>query len=117
MIQREKYSNIGIIAIHRKEGNVTFDIALLPAFGFEVDVVVVADVLDAVVKNPDDVCCAVAGRELSAGSDVERVPTIMVVSVRFEVVEDGIGILDVAEGKGEANEPDMWSSLKNGEKP
>jgi len=57
-------------------------------------------------------CCTTVESE-----DVESVPTVIVSVAEEESVRDeGIGMADVADGRGEAKEPDMPSSLKNGEK-
>lgn len=99
-----------ITAKHCEEGEAT-NIALLVIVGLEVDAVSEGD--DSDVKNPDDDGWVVT--ELNGGRDVKRVPmVIVVVSVPAEVVCDGMGMEDVAAGTGEANEPDMPSSLHRG---
>lgn len=88
--------------------------------GAEVDDVI--DIGDVDVRKVEDCCeevedcCTVEER---LGPDVWSVPTVIVVAmpaVEDSVREDGIRMVDVADGRGEAKEPDIRSRLKNGEK-
>jgi len=84
------------------------------------DAVVVADDDDEVdVANFDET--GVADREDKGAREVLRVPTVIVAISVFREEErvrlEGMGMVDVADGRGEANDPDIWSSLKSGEKP
>lgn len=60
----------------------------------------------------------VADSEVREERDVDSVPTVSVdIAVALDEDPDecwsvdGMGIVDVADGNGEENEPDIWSSL------
>lgn len=47
--------------------------------------------------------------------DVERVPTVLVLATTLLeacATDDGIDLVDVSEGTGDDNEPDIFSSLQ-----
>lgn len=57
-----------------------------------------------------------AGAEESGGREVESVPTVMVDTTELGgalETDAGTGMAEVAEGRGEENEPCIWSSLRD----